>query len=239
MSNRTLADHPNTRGTAATADVTTSHTDTTAGRLLKVGDFGAGNPILLGSTDDMNNVMDAGFYQHSIAGAPSNAPIASAGALLVLLPGPSNWPLHFWMNRTSSRIFTRGYHASTQEWSAWREVYNQASILGTVSQSGGTPTGAIIERSNGGSNGDYVRFADGTQICTNVMQSTSDSTTNWTFPAAFSTTTIQVFGTASSGAQISFMLVALTNSSTGFNMMDTNNSRVQITARIMAIGRWF
>ena len=39
-----------------------------------------------------------------------------------------------------------------------------ADILGTVSQSGGVPTGAVIER---GSNddGEYVKFADGTLIC--------------------------------------------------------------------------
>ena len=37
-------------------------------------------------------------------------------------------------------------------------------IVGTVSQVGGAPTGAIIERGSY-SSGDYVRFADGTQIC--------------------------------------------------------------------------
>jgi len=42
--------------------------------------------------------------------------------------------------------------------------YNQGNILGTVSQSAGIPTGAVIER---GSNddGEYVKFADGTLIC--------------------------------------------------------------------------
>jgi hypothetical protein len=40
-----------------------------------------------------------------------------------------------------------------------------ASILGAVSQSAGVPTGAIIERGSN-ANGEYARFADGTQICT-------------------------------------------------------------------------
>lgn len=44
-------------------------------------------------------------------------------------------------------------------------LYSRDSILGTVSQSGGVPTGAIIERGSN-ANGEYVRFADGTQICT-------------------------------------------------------------------------
>lgn len=38
-------------------------------------------------------------------------------------------------------------------------------ITGTVSQSAGVPTGSIIERGSN-ANGEYVRFADGTQICT-------------------------------------------------------------------------
>ena len=36
--------------------------------------------------------------------------------------------------------------------------------VGTVSQSGGVPTGAIIQRGSN-ANGEFVRYADGTQIC--------------------------------------------------------------------------
>lgn len=74
------------------------------------------------------------------------------------------------------------------------EVYRRNNILGSVAQSGGVPTAAIIERGSNG-NGEYVRFADGTQIC-NFVLSQSDIniasgtvfTSNailWTYPAAF------------------------------------------------------
>ncbi|WP_433739835.1 phage tail protein [Pseudomonas putida] len=43
-------------------------------------------------------------------------------------------------------------------------AYGKSNAVGTTSQSGGVPSGAIIERGNN-SNGDYVRYADGTQIC--------------------------------------------------------------------------
>ena len=43
-------------------------------------------------------------------------------------------------------------------------IYNQSNILGTVSQSGGAPTGAIIERGSN-ANGEFVKYADGTMIC--------------------------------------------------------------------------
>jgi hypothetical protein len=46
-------------------------------------------------------------------------------------------------------------------------IYTQQSLLAPVAQSGGTPTGGVIERGST-ANGDYVRFADGTQICTNA-----------------------------------------------------------------------
>lgn len=47
-------------------------------------------------------------------------------------------------------------------WTAWQ--LTSIPILGTVSQSSGVPTGAIIERGSN-ANGEYARFADGTQIC--------------------------------------------------------------------------
>ncbi|MFL1495729.1 hypothetical protein ACI77E_30595, partial [Pseudomonas antarctica] len=39
-----------------------------------------------------------------------------------------------------------------------------AAIVGTVSQSAGLPTGAIIERGSN-ANGSYTKYADGTLIC--------------------------------------------------------------------------
>jgi len=74
--------------------------------------------------------------------------------------------------------------------------YNRTNILGTVSQSAGVPTGAIIERGSN-ANGEYVRFADGTQICTFIYsESAYDITTAylggyrgggviWVYPSAF------------------------------------------------------
>jgi hypothetical protein len=46
---------------------------------------------------------------------------------------------------------------------AANSVYGKSNILGTVSQSSGVPTGAIIQRGSN-ANGEFVRFADGTQI---------------------------------------------------------------------------
>lgn len=72
-------------------------------------------------------------------------------------------------------------------------IYGQENILGAVSQAGGVPTGAIIERGSN-ANGEYVRFADGTQLCmfAAIINTTVAATTiqeaTWTFPAAFAST---------------------------------------------------
>jgi hypothetical protein len=70
------------------------------------------------------------------------------------------------------------------------EVFSQGNILGTVSESSGVPTGAIIERGSN-ANGEYVKFADGTMICVNpkiteVNGATAGNyTATWTLPASF------------------------------------------------------
>jgi len=68
------------------------------------------------------------------------------------------------------------------------KAFRRGNILGTVSQSGGVPTGAIIERGIN-ANGEYVRYADGTQICTFTTTITTVASTraacDWHFPAKF------------------------------------------------------
>lgn len=71
-----------------------------------------------------------------------------------------------------------------------------AALLGTVSQSGGVPTGAVYERGSN-ANGEYVKYADGTMIQTLNVASQSVAVTtaynslfyglppNWTFPVPF------------------------------------------------------
>lgn len=90
-------------------------------------------------------------------------------------------------------IYIRSCYEGT--WRRWYRQYSQYNILGTVSQSGGIPTGAVIERGSN-SNGEYVKFADGTMICTGVYTASNYSSTaygqvfstavdNISFPATF------------------------------------------------------
>lgn len=69
--------------------------------------------------------------------------------------------------------------------------YGPGTVLGVVSESGGVPTGAVIER-GGNANGEFVRFADGTQICnmplTLAYLNGGRMTATWTYPAPFAAT---------------------------------------------------
>ena len=75
--------------------------------------------------------------------------------------------------------------------------YGPGNLLGSVSENSGTPTGAVIERGSN-SNGDYVRFADGTQICSATLDPVtcttsegavfSSSSAAWSYPMPFAAT---------------------------------------------------
>ena len=148
---------------------TGSATDTTTGRLVRTGDFGLGTGISLGGTDNLDNILVSGFFYNPASAntAGNNYPLTSAGALIVAARASVHVVQKFISysgasTATGVREFSRSYGSSG--WSPWVEVFNQGTLLGTVSQTGGVPTGRVIERGSN-ANGEYVRFADGTQIC--------------------------------------------------------------------------
>jgi hypothetical protein len=114
--------------------------------------------------------------------------------------------------------------------------YKRANILGTVSQTAGVPTGAIVQTGSN-ANGTYVRFADGTQICRH--QGISHSTT-WGFPIAFSATP-QIVGTVVAAAANPRFCYHNGGSSSGvtFYISDLTGPGASGTINAIAIGRWF
>ncbi len=128
-------------------------------------------------------------------------------------------------------------------------LYGRNNIVGTVSQSGGVPTGAVVERGSN-ANGEYVRFACGTQICWVVGESQSadsasgsvfitSTTATWTFPAAFVDSTIGLSG-AVAGSTTRWVLASLTSSTAvTYRQASTTSSAGALSSRLMAVGRWF
>jgi hypothetical protein len=139
-------------------------------------------------------------------------------------------------------------------WTPWRQHYTQGDILGTVSQSGGVPTGAVIERGSN-ANGEYVRFADGTQICTQRLSEIAidnsfgsgglfrSNTFSWTFPATFVVGSAQganLFGRVgnANGLCVQIPYGNLTTQATDIRAFATA-SVASTDVFLTAIGRWF
>lgn len=230
--------------------VTQSATDTTAGRLTKVGDFGLGTSdgITLTSADDLDDITVSGFYNWRNDNRPDNTPASGFFSMLVLgASGNDVTQIVFRVGAatTQARSFIRSFGASA--WQQWLVNYTGQNILGTVSESSGMPTGAIIERGSN-ANGEFVRYADGTQICWRTFTIDSDRSFDnifrtdtypvWTFPAPFAERPV-VSGSrdgAATGVWASARRVTSTNCEPE---LLSSRSRSNQIIDFCAVGRWF
>lgn len=130
-------------------------------------------------------------------------------------------------------------------------VYRRGNILGTVSQSSGIPTGAVIE-SGSNANGRYIKWADGTMICTGSAASSlttstasgsifqSPSVASLTFPAAFSGTPIVTSDSVFTGGAARAWCFLDAATSTGCTIIAAGpTSSAVAQPKYIAIGRWF
>ncbi|WP_223464833.1 hypothetical protein [Pseudomonas sp. GL-RE-26] len=128
-----------------------------------------------------------------------------------------------------------------------------AGIVGTVSQSGGIPTGDIIQTITN-ANGTAIKFADGTMICRNTIDCGSVPISNVAgslfasasqsakgFAATFSAFPTCHINLISSAATAYAGTVALpsVSASQAFYVLAPAAASQNITAVITAIGRWY
>jgi hypothetical protein len=127
-----------------------------------------------------------------------------------------------------------------------------SAILGTVTQVGGVPTGALMEYGSTAT-GQFWKFANGMMICAQA-ESTSLSLSNpyggsyfdsaaWTFPAAFIAGSLpSVYLTALLSSRITDTAPTgtLSNSGATFFVLDRNGLAAGAYAlKWLAVGRWF
>lgn len=123
------------------------------------------------------------------------------------------------------------------------------AIVGTVSQSGGVPTGAIVERGSNG-NGTWVKFADGTMIMNGELATTSltsaagslftSSLVNITLPQTLASTTNASLTMNDAGASSVWGVgyVSSTTAAVG-QMLSYASVGSTRTCRWQVTGRWF
>lgn len=237
-------------GVASGAAVQSSPDDFAVGKLLKLGAAGLGSVGLSATNGDCNDITASGLY--TFDSATANSPSFTLNGTIIHIARTADIHTQLAISRASSslgRFAVRAVDPATG-WSEWREGYTQASILGTVAQLDGVRTGALIQRGSN-ANGEYVRLADGTQICTNQAFQTSDTAdTTWTYPASFlypaSPGRPAVSGAISSIlGQASFLSIGGIAGSgsvatqVDVRGIDVNGNRVALAASLIAIGRWF
>lgn len=126
-------------------------------------------------------------------------------------------------------------------------AYFRSTVLGAVSQSAGVPTGALIE---GGTtaNGRFLRFADGTMICTIEALAIANCATpdgaifrsagvTWSFPSTFIQPPV-LSGTVAD-ADCWMSAAAPSTTSCSLRARSSVSKSGALTIRAIAHGRWF
>lgn len=213
-------------GAAAMATITavarTLLDDATVGDMRDT--LGLGMIVSIGSFADFNNsdLFSAAVSFTSIrvavsAFAPTNKPPSSANWWYTMVYPRATGGGSVYFRQTALSVITgetyERVNTSTDNgvtiatFGKWYKVYAQDGILGAVSQSGGVPSGAVLERGSN-ANGEYLKLADGTLICTasRALVYTGSSAMlqdTWTLPAPHAT-----------GIGVGMMMAQLTDNGT-------------------------
>lgn len=124
-------------GTAATATLTTSTSDGTVGRVLKVGDYSIGASAVVVSTGDVNDIdRPTGFYY--ISGAIPNRPDSLNGWLQHYYLNSGSGYAHQTYKTTGAKYYNR--ECLNGVWGAWREIFDSGSAS--------TGTGSLVKASS-------------------------------------------------------------------------------------------
>ncbi|MNE25528.1 hypothetical protein D3C80_1188600 [compost metagenome] len=140
------------------------------------------------------------------------------------------------------------FTGATGIWDNGYKVYARNNIVGSASQSGGIPQGAIIERGSN-ANGEYTKFADGTLICTKYGVSTPTIPANaigvqFALPlaASFINTTYTVDCTGypmGSWDYYGTQVATSSTTSTAAAWIRNGTTAQQFYVYYSAIGRWY
>jgi hypothetical protein len=239
-------------GTAVQAS---SH-DATAGRLARAfatgGLFGWGvaqGGALGTAVADANAVVVTGLY--ATGSATANLPAVPAGTqigLLEVFAGSGGDALHQRWTANSANGNVRAWQRRSTGgvWQAWALIYNQSNLLGPVSTAGGQPTGAVIERGSN-ANGEFLRLADGTLICTRSGLSAASVSTAlgavfrsadiaWTFPQAFAAAPVVSGQADDSDAWMT--AAAPGTAAVTLRLVSAVSKAAAVGLRVTATGRW-
>ncbi|MFT0521609.1 hypothetical protein ACMSI7_28730 [Pseudomonas faucium] len=146
-----------------------------------------------------------------------------------------------------AREWIRVSNTTGTAWGPWDELITTGNMVGTVSQVGGVPTGAVIE-SGSNSNGSYTKWADGKMICERRIDSPFSvaggvGQLSWTYPSAFIAAPIVSITAGTSGGGGFSMTAGFedlpTATSVLFSYRNGYSDSRYVVCQLVAHGRWF
>lgn len=238
-------------GTAATATLTTSSKDSTANRVMRIGDHGLGGLALPAVVSTEINALRTNGTYYVSAAAIGGLPIQQDGYLTNIFASATYGKQEYStlaLNATYVRFMT------ADTWGAWDKTFKTSNVVGPVSQASGVPTGAIIERGSN-TNGQFVKYADGTMMCWNLTSIGTVPISNAAggvfysgaqlgpaFPIPFAgAPTVSIMSISSGGLSWVSAGSALPTASAAQNyfIVTPASGSYAITIMVKAIGRWF
>lgn len=173
----------------------------------------------------------------------SNGANAGASSVITFIRDAS-YAIHFGLD-TDNKLKVGGFSMGAVA----RTLYHEGNAVGTVSQSGGIPTGAIVEEGTNG-NGTFTKYLNGTMICRHgiaypSLPPGSAAAAAWSFPSPFTAQPICVPAAGSVGGNGGFLNAAQDSAGSGSSTtIAVGNSHPSATVgtpyvHVIAIGRWF
>lgn len=222
---------------AGTSTLITTYTDVTATTPNT-------NPIILNSRGECNLWLSSGLAYKLVLQDSYSVLIWSVDQITSSAAAGANSDITSLTGLTTALSVAQGGTGAITASAAADALgaFRRGTLLGTVSQSSGVPTGSVIETATN-ANGTYTRFADGTQICTNVLGVTwaanASGSVSWPFPATFATnpylstclqtSSPQTFSSSSSTSSVTSATLYAGSATTGASG----------SLWAIAIGRWF
>lgn len=232
-----------TSGSITGTAVTQSVTDTTAGRLLKVRDFGLGQTLAGNTVPDFSDATTpVGFYRY-ISTTPNvgDAPDGFSGFGYMAVERYDGNSITQKITDAIGDVKTAIRKSSGGVFGPWEVEYHTGNIVGTVASVGGANTGAGFEFGSTAS-GYYQKTADGQMKCWGRFTSSTSAEVDIVYPAAFVTAAdLSIELTAVSAAAFSLSAKPSSSSTTGFSAAawrgDTG-TRVASLVHYTTTGRW-
>lgn len=234
----------------------TSTSDSTAGRLMLNGAHGWGSALTLPVMPTLLTHLPSGLYR-GVGGTTVGSPFSTASGFMAFAKRYSTNDTFYTIFAASvGRIF-EGWYTTGASSIDWFEIFTTKNAVGAVSQTGGIPTGALLQRGTT-TTGTFSKYACGTLICSgwSTTAATSSSAagslfigsgfTNFTFPHAFSSppacsdaSRFQISGGSGAGAGRGWGTIGVVTPTTVSHIVYGHASNSSMYPGYVAHGRWY